>query len=120
MVVTSILSTEAEMDAMAGENVDSTGWTETNKTAWGIQAEAALNMMSRYDWVTNVGTLGAKSKAILSEYVARSVGMQGILFNFDVINRIEAEDRINVHVMRIIAIEKLLRDQPTVDFLKGT
>ena len=39
MAATSILSTDAEMNAMAGENVDVTGWTDANKTAWGLHAE---------------------------------------------------------------------------------
>ena len=119
MAATSILSTDDEMNAMAGENVDVTGWTDANKTAWGIQAEATLNMLSRYDWATNVGSLGAKSKGILSEYVARYTGMQGLLYNFDIIDRVEAEDRINVHIVRLQEIEKLLKDQASVSFLKG-
>ena len=44
MVATSILSTDAEMNAMAGELVDTTGWTDANKTAWGLQAENYLNI----------------------------------------------------------------------------
>ena len=109
MAVTSVLSTEAEMDAMAGENVDATGYTEANKTAWGIQAEGFLCALTNYDLVTNVATLVANFKPILSEYVSRYVGMQAILYNMEgFTSRVEAEDMANVHLGRMKAIEKLL------------
>ena len=57
MAATSILSTDAEMNAMAGENVDITGWTDGNKTDWGVQAEAYLNALADYDFVTDTGIL---------------------------------------------------------------
>ena len=109
MVVTSVLSTDAEMIAMAGENVDATGFTDANKTAWGIQAEGFLCCLTNYDLVTNVASLKTYFEEILSEYVARYVGMQAILYNITgFTSRIEAEDMINVHVFRMRAIEKLL------------
>jgi hypothetical protein len=112
MVVTSVLSTDAEMIAMAGELVDVTGFTEANKTAWGIQAEAFLCMLTNYDLVTNVGTLGAKFKAILSEYVARYVACSAIAYNMSgfSLGLIEAEDMIQFHVYRMEAIEKILNN----------
>lgn len=122
MVATSILSTDAEMNAMAGENVDTTGWSDAAKQAWGIQAEAFLVSLSRYDWATNVATLQTKAKAILSEYVARYVGMQGIVYNMlgdggNTKSRIQSEDQINIHIFRMRAIEKLLGDQDFVNFI---
>ncbi len=121
MVVTSVLSTEAEMDAMAGENIDTTGWTDNNRTAWGIQAEGYLNLISRYDFVTNVGTLASKTKAILSEYVARYTAASGILFNtagFTTI--VEAEDMVSFHVYRMEKIESWIKDQKQETFIKKT
>jgi len=119
MAATSILSTDAEMLAMAGENVDATGFTDANKTAWGIQAEAYLVMISRYDWATNIATLNAKAKAILSEYVSRYVAVCAISYNMvGFTSRIEAENMINIHIFRMGIIEKLLEDQKFVTFLK--
>ena len=119
MAATSVLSTDDEMNAMAGENVDTTGWTDANKTAWGIQAEAFLVAAARYDFVTNVAGLGAKTKAILSEYVARYTGMSGILFNMNAFtSRIEAEDMINVHLFRMKEIKTIISLQNFVTWIK--
>lgn len=109
MAATSILSTDDEMNAMAGENVDLTGFTDANKTAWGIQAEGFLCMLTNYDLVTNVETLGAKFLFILNEYVARYVAVSAISYNMEgFTTRIEAEDMINIHLFRMKRIEKIL------------
>ena len=107
MVVTSELSTDAEMIAMAGEQVDATGFTDENKTAWGIQAEAYLCMLANFDLVTNKGDLGDKFKAILSEYVARYVAISAIFFNTASYTNglIEAEDLAQIHIYRMEKIE---------------
>lgn len=118
MVATSILSTDDEMLAMAGENVDATGFTDANKTAWGIQAEAYLNVLASYDFATNVASLAAKSKAILSEYVARYVAVAAIQYNMvGFTDRIEAEDMMNIHIFRMEKIEDLIKEGKVETFL---
>jgi hypothetical protein len=120
MVATSILSTDEEMNAMAGENVDVTGWTDANKTAWGLHAENFLNVMCRYNFSDNFGSLNADVKYILSEYVARYVAVCGIAYNMaGFTSRIEAENMINVHLYRMRAIERLLTDQKGVTYMQG-
>jgi len=114
MVATSVLSTDAEMLAMAGELVDATGFTDANKTAWGIQAENYLNALCNYDLVTNVATLTANLKQILSEYVARYVACSAIMYNMATVGAvfsslIEPEDMVQFHVYRMEAIEDLLK-----------
>ena len=114
MVVTSVLSTDAEMIAMAGELVDATGFTDDNKTAWGIQAEAYLCMLTNFDLVTNVGNLSTKFKQILSEYVARYVAMSAVMFNMATVGAtfsslIEPEDMAQVHIYRMEKIEDILK-----------
>jgi len=109
MVATSVLSTDAEMLAMAGENVDATGFSDANKTAWGIQAEGFLCCLTNYDLVTNVATLNTYFKEMLSEYVARYVAMSAILYNTEgFTDLIEAEDMVQIHVFRMEKIEKQL------------
>lgn len=125
MVVTSILSSDAEMIAMAGELVDATGFTDDNKTAWGIQAEAYLCMLVNYDLVSNVGSLGTKFKAILSEYVARYVAMSGVLFNMATVGAvfsslIEPEDMVQVHIHRMQKIEDVLKNTESLTNLGVT
>ena len=114
MVATSVLSTDAEMLAMAGELVDATGFTDANKTAWGIQAENYLNALCNYDLVTNVATLTANLKQMLSEYVARYVACSAIMYNMATVGAvfsslIEPEDMVQFHVYRMEAIEDLLK-----------
>ena len=115
MVATSILSTDAEMLAMAGELVDATGFTDANKTAWGIQAEDFLCMLTNYDLVANIGNLGANFKQMLSEYVARYVAASAIMFNMATVGAIfssliEPEDMVQYHIYRMEKIEDILRN----------
>ena len=119
MAATSILSTDAEMNAMGGENVDATGWTDANKTAWGLQAEAYLAAISRYDWSVNVATIDATTAEMLSEYVARYTGMSGIAYNMaGFTSRIEAENMVNIHIFRMRQIEAVITDQKGVTYVK--
>lgn len=119
MVATSIMSTDAEMVAMAGKNVDATGFTDGNKTAWGLQAENFLNVISRHDLSTDFASLTTNTKLILSEYVARYVGMSAIAFNMAAFtSRIEAENMLIVHFRRMRAIEKLIAEQKVITFIK--
>lgn len=121
MAATSILSTDDEMNAMAGENIDTTGWTDANKTAWGLQAEAYLAVISKYDWSTNVATILGVTAEMLSEFVARYTAMQGILHNMNAFTtRFEAEDMIGIHLARINAIEALLSNQDFVNFVSDS
>lgn len=113
MVATSVLSSDAEMLAMAGELVDATGFTDANKTAWGIQAENYLSALVNYDLTTNVAKLAANYKLMLSEYVARYVACSAIMYNMATVGAvfsslIEPEDMVQFHVYRMEKIEGLL------------
>ncbi len=123
MTFAHVLVSEAELDAMAGELVDTTGWIETNKQDWADQASAYLNSLARYDFVTNVGTLTAETKNMLAEYIARYTAMSGIAFNMGTVGAtfsslIEPEDMIQLHIYRMENIEKLIKDQDTINFIK--
>ena len=119
MAATSILSTDDEMNAMAGENVDVTGWTDANKTAWGKQAESFLTIHSKYNWQDTFAGLNADVKQILSEYVARYTGASGIAYNMSGFgSRIVAEDMLNVHFKRMNDIEKKLGDKDFINWIK--
>jgi hypothetical protein len=114
MAATSVLSTDAEMNAMAGELVDTTGWTDANKTAWGIQAENYLSALVNYDLTANVASIGANFKLMLSEYVARYTAVSGIMYNMGTVGAtfsslIEPEDMVQFHIYRMERIEGLLR-----------
>ncbi len=124
MVATSILSTDAEMVAMAGELVDATGFTDGNKTSWGLQAEAYIVALTEFDFVTNIATINAVTKAMLSEYVARYVAVSAIAYNLATVGAtfsslIELEDMIQLHIYRMEQILELLKKQSAVDFMKS-
>ena len=65
MAATSIMSTDAEMNAMAGGNVNVTGWTDANKTAWGLQAESYLNNLTSFNFSDRYATLNEDVKYLL-------------------------------------------------------
>jgi len=125
MAFSHALVTEAELNAMAGELVDATGWIEANKQAWANQAGAYLCVLCRYDFVTNVATLTSNAKEILAEYIARAAASAGILYNVNgfatdsnAAARLEAETMVQFHAWRMAAIEKLLKQEGIIDYLK--
>lgn len=121
MAATSILSTDDEMNAMAGENVNTTGWTDANKTAWGLQAEAYVASLSKYDWSTNVTTILGVAAEMLSEFVARYTATGGLAYNMaNLTTRFEAESMIAIHLARMNAIEELLKDPDFVNFVSNS
>ena len=120
MAYTGTLCTEAEIDAFSGENVDATGDTEANHNVLVAQAESYLCNISRYNWVDNYATLNADVKAMLSEYCARYAAMSLIAYNMSgYTTRVEAEDMINIHAWRMIAIEKILLNQMFNTYIQG-
>ncbi|MAF42902.1 MAG: hypothetical protein CMI54_01860 [Parcubacteria group bacterium] len=122
MAYTGIIATEAELDAMAGENVDTTGWTEANKNLWMAQVEGMLSVWVQYDIATNFGSLDGVGKKILNEYAARYCGICGIAYNFlgdggNTKTRIESEDQINIHLFRMEGIKKIIDEGKMQKFL---
>lgn len=120
MVATSIMSTDAEMNAMAGENVDVTGWIDANKTAWGLQAETFLNNLTRFNFSDNYASLNVDVKYMLSEYVARYTALCGIAYNMGSYNSYtEPINMTNIHWARLQEIKKLLLVEDTQTFMNG-
>jgi hypothetical protein len=114
------LTDDASCNGMAGENVDATGWIEANKNIWVKQAECFLHTLSQYDWKANYANLNANVKCILSEYCARYAAIQGILYNMvGYTSRVEAEDMVTIHLYRMAKIEKFLKDQDYVSYIKN-
>jgi len=104
-----IIATEAELDAMAGANVATAGWTEANKNLWMLQVEGFLSSLVKYDIATNYGTLEGVSKKLLNEYAARYCALSGIAYNLGTFTtRQEAIMMLNVHAWRMQKIEAML------------
>jgi hypothetical protein len=121
MVYTGVLATESELNAMAGENVDTTGWTEANKNSWMKQIEGYLCAVFNFDLVSNYSSLDPKAKYIFSEYCARYCAICGITFNMNSFtSRIEAESMINVHVWRLKQLDKIIMEDRFRQYIRGS
>lgn len=123
MVMTSIMTTEAEVDQKTGDNV-STNFTDTMKTAAGLQGESMVNVVARFnfsDWFA--GSPNADVKGLLSDIVSSFVAIQGIAYKMSgqdaAKNRIEAEDQINVLRDSMLRGLSIIRDKKAQDFITG-
>jgi len=120
MAYTGTIVTEAEMNLMAGENVDATGNTEANHNLLAAMAESYLSVLMRYNVVKNYGGLNADVKKILAEWAARFAAVSLIAYNTaGYTSRIEAEDMLNIHLFRMSQIEKILKDQKSSTYMQG-
>lgn len=121
MVFSHALVTLAECTAMAGENVDATGYVEANQQTWANQGSAYLCAISKYDWVTNIASVKTNVKPLLAEYIARYVGLSAIAYNQIGFvsptggSTTQVENMLNIHLSRMRAIEKILSNP---DYIK--
>lgn len=117
MAYNGVIVTEAEMQFMAGENVDATGDNEDNHNYLAEYAEAYLCNLVKYDIVTNWASLTTIYKQLFTEWAARYAGMQLIAYNMaGYTSRQEAEDMIDIHAWRMNLIESILKDASVSDF----
>lgn len=120
MAHTGIFATKTECDAMAGELVDTTGYTETNINNWCLQAESFLNALSKYNWSDKFASLNADVKYILAEYSARYVAVSAISYNMaGFTTRTEAENMVNIHIYRMKQIEYILSNNNYNTYIQG-
>src|SRR3990167_832070 len=115
-----VIVTTGAIGAMAGENVDATGWTATNQEAWELQAISDLCNLCRYNFADNYASLNTDVKHSVFEYLCRYIALSGIAYNMaGFTSRVEAEDMLNIHIWRMKYLQKLLSDQKTITFIKG-
>ncbi len=101
--------TVAEMQFMAGENVDATGDVTANHQFLHDMAAGYLSAFLQDDVIAGYTAYDSVTKQIINEWAARFAGMQLILYNMaGYTSRVEAEDMINVHLFRMKIIEKQL------------
>ena len=123
MVMTSIMTTEAEVTQKLGDNI-STGFTDAMMTAAGLQGESMVNVVARFnfsDWFA--GSPNADVKGILSDIVSSFVAIQGITYKMSgqdgAKSRIEGEDQINVLRDGMLRGLSIIRDKKNQDFITG-
>lgn len=101
----------AEMQFMAGKNVDATGDVEANHQFLHDMAAGYLSGFVQDDVIAGYAGYDTVTKQMLNEYAARMAGVQLILFNpAGYTSLSEAEDIINFHAWRMRTIEKQLRE----------
>ncbi len=120
MAVTSIMTTEGEIDQKLGANV-SASFTETMKNAAVLQGEALVNVTARFnfsDWFA--GSPNADVKGLLSDIVSSFVAIQGVAYDMaGFTSRIEAENMINVLRDSMLRGLSIIRDKKAQDFITG-
>lgn len=118
MAYTGTIVSVAEMTFFAGEQVDATGSVEANHNFLAGYAEAFLIDLVKYDIVTNWTSLNAKKKIIFSEYAGRLAAVSLIGYNMSAYgDRIQAEDLINIHLLRLKELLKVLESQDIQNFI---
>ncbi len=114
---TTMLADTTNVAGFMGANV-AAGFTTTMQDLVGVYTEAYLCDLIKYDAVTNWASLNAIYKLIFSEYVARAIAIEAIKYDMSgYTTRVEAEDMINIHAWRMVAIEKILNKADKQDFL---
>lgn len=120
MVHSGIFCTKAEIDVKVGENVDTTGYTETNINNSCAQAESYINVVCHFNFSDSYASENADTKRILSEAAACWVAMDFISYNMSgYTSRIEAENMINIQWAKFNKLIKILEESKNRDFLKG-
>ncbi len=103
--------TVAEMQFMAGANVDPTGDVTANHQFLHDMAAGYLSGFIQDDVIAGYGNYDTVTKQMINEWAARMGGMQLILFNpATYTDLIEAEDMVQVHIYRMEKIEKDLEE----------
>ena len=112
MAVTSIMTTEAEIDAKAGDGAAvAADYTEAMKDARVLQAEAMVNLVGGYDFSTNWASLEAVYKVVLGDIVASMVAIEWIAYDMNGYTDLtEAVDKINILNENVLFGLSLLRD----------
>lgn len=101
----------AEMQFMAGENVDATGDVTANHQFLHDMAAGYLSGLIQDDVIARYAGYDTVTKQIINEWAARFAGAQLIAFNMaGYTSRVEAEDLINLHLFRMRRIETELKE----------
>ena len=120
MAFTGITATEAEIDAIAGANVN-TAFTDTLKTASLLRAESYLNSETAKNWSDWYATNpNVDLKYIVTAFTASWVARDIINYDPDAIGRGTANLRLNVikDVMNT-ALETLRNKSQSVAFIEA-
>jgi len=111
--------TESQIDFYAGENVRSAGATTLNKETQAKFAEAFLVDFVKYNIVDKWENLNETKRLMFSEWAARFAANGLIFYNaVDYTSRVEAEDMVNINLLRMKQIEEMFNQSSIKDWVK--
>ena len=85
------------------------------------EAENEINVIGRYDFITNWASLTANTKLMLQKLCAGKAAIEAVRYDLDSYpNRVIAEDIINTLLIQNDEIITLLKDPNNVTFMGGT
>jgi len=117
MVVTSVMTTGAEITAKEGAGV-SASVTDAMHDAWVLQAESFMNVFCRVNYSDTYASLNVDVKYIFSDVVSSMVAINGIAYDLSgYTSRTEAEDKINILRDGILRNLSILRDKKMQTFI---
>ena len=115
---TTMLADTTDVDGFMGLNVAAGFTVATMGDLVGVYTEAFLCNLTKFDAVTNWGTMNAIYKLMFSEYVARSIAVEAIKYDMNsYTSRVEAEDLVNIHIRALDEILKVLNNASVQDFM---
>lgn len=126
MVHTGLFATSAEIIAKMGDNYNSTNVIEARINEFCLQAEAFINVVTRYDWsgeftAPATTTLSTSVWYMLGEAESALVAIWGLTYKPSgedgALNRIEFEDRINILRDDFLRCISVLRDKKAQAFM---
>ena len=120
MADTGIFATTAEVERKVGANCSATSKAEAYVNDYMTQVESLINILCRYNFSDNYGTLNADVRGILKEVSSNLAAIYAIQYDMSgFTTRIEAEDMINILRDGALRGLSLLRDKKTQDFIVG-
>jgi len=85
------------------------------------EAEAYLNIHTKYNWIDNYASLNADVKLIAQEFCSNLAAIYAITYDMSgYTSRQEAENMINILYARNQELLELLKDQATNKFIQGS
>lgn len=123
-----LFATSAEIIAKMGDNYNSTNVDEAMINAFCLQAEAFINVATRFDWsgeftAPATTTLSASVWYILGQAESDLIAIWGLTYKptgeDDTLERIEFEDRINILRDDFLRCISILRDKKSQTFAQN-
>lgn len=120
MAVTSIMTSETEIDAKAGADAPA-AFTEAMKDAAVLQGESLVNDVSQFNFSDKITSgMNVDVKGLFSDFVSSFVAIQWISYDMNAYSGglIQAEDMLEILRDGMLRAFSMIRNQNIVTFVK--